>query len=330
MNRGAIRAFARLIRRLSCRQLKGLLKKLARRLVLASSGGAIALIFKRKLIKSLKTKIKMVKARIRVKCKPTSSGGTGTGFWGGVFSANIAKLKICKAKAVAKYPMQSGWMGRIITRNKRKAYIAKCMRAGTPVIPTSTGTSTGSWWSSVFSNNQIGQWSADRKARLKECIKQAHLKFPIGSSWMSGMVIMKRRAYIIQCMKMKPGNVRPPKSGFDGEWSNQSGLPLPYGGTTSGIGPYNPPPRPYGPVGPNVPYHTHNMIMEPANIRKTGGPIANPYTLPIPVSPKPTPIPLPSPGPGPSPYPTQLPGNIPISTGPNFQGGVWGDEIDME
>ena len=46
MNRGAIRAFARLIKRLSCRQLRSLLKKLSRRLKIASTGGAFALIFK--------------------------------------------------------------------------------------------------------------------------------------------------------------------------------------------------------------------------------------------------------------------------------------------
>ena len=46
----------------------------------------------------------MIKARIKVKCNSSSSGG----FLGGVTGGVLAKLKACQRKAAIKYPMPSG------------------------------------------------------------------------------------------------------------------------------------------------------------------------------------------------------------------------------
>ena len=127
MNKTEVRAFARLIKRLSCKQLKALLKKLSRRLSTASAVGGW--IFRAKLIRSLKAKMKMVKARIRVKCRPSSTTG-----------GLLGKLKACKKKAAQKYPLSGGWLQRARIMAKRKTYIRKCMR------PTSSGGFIGGLW----------------------------------------------------------------------------------------------------------------------------------------------------------------------------------------
>ena len=109
--------FSRLIRRLSCKQLKSLLKKNGRRLVAAQSGPFSGWL-RSKLINSLKAKRKMIQARIRVKCVP-SSGSTSL----------AAKLKACKAKAKKLYPIKWYWnpVKNALQIKKRKAYIRKCM-----------------------------------------------------------------------------------------------------------------------------------------------------------------------------------------------------------
>jgi hypothetical protein len=129
MNRAEIRAFSRLLKRMSCAQLKRMLKKNKVRLVAALSAGGWFL--RAKLIRTLKAKRKMIKARIRIKCNSGSSGG----FLGGITGSVFAKLKACQRKAALKYPMPSGGIGNIFRRARvvrlRKAYVRRCMAGNT-------------------------------------------------------------------------------------------------------------------------------------------------------------------------------------------------------
>ena len=86
--------------------------------------------------------------------------------------------------------------------------------------------------------------------------------------------------------------------GFLGNFFNQvgPGIPVPPPPTNATIPgqPYTSLPRPGGPIMPiprptppvlppplpSVPFHTHNIV--DTNIRRTGGPIASPYRVPVP------------------------------------------------
>jgi len=137
MNRIEIRAFARLLRKMSCAQLQRMLRKNYKRLSAALSiGGWFRPTM---LIRKLKAKRKMIKARIKVKCQATGiSGSSSTRWWTGLFNPNslnsAMRIKFwrCVAKSRAKFPMPTtgGWSLAAIrasVKRKRKAYVMNCM-----------------------------------------------------------------------------------------------------------------------------------------------------------------------------------------------------------
>lgn len=90
----------------------------------------------------------------------------------------------------------------------------------------------------------------------------------------------------------------------------------PYTSIPRPVGPINPIPRPTPPVlpppPPSVPFHTHNIV--DTNIRRTGGPIASPYIVPVP-----------------RPNFTNTPGTIPMGNMSNYSGNsTWFSSVDMK
>lgn len=328
MTRKEVRAFARLIRGLSCKQLQGLHKKLIRRLKIASAGGGLMLFFRRKLIKSLKTKIKMVKSRIKVKC----SGGSSSG---GVLSGLGGRLKECQRKAREKYPMPSGGgFGSIVAKARvlrlRKQYIKKCMRINIP----GTGVTTTNWWQGMFNTSTM---SSGMRAKLSKCVSQATKRFPLPTSGAFlpikiAQTLAKRKSFVRSCMGsggFLGGNWG--QLPFDGGYSNQAGtipgqpftsIPRPSGPPVGGWPGMTTTPRPRPRPSNYVPYHTHRV--EETSGYTTSGPIASPYRVPVP-----RPINKVSPQlPAPTPTTTGPVGGL-LPSGPNFSGNFWADDIDM-
>jgi hypothetical protein len=269
MNRIEVRMFSRLIRRLSCKQLQALLKKNGRRLSAALNTGALGRIIRAKLIRTLKAKRKMIKARIRVKCNT----GTSTGFLGG--NSVIAKLRACTAKAKQLYPtITSGSFWSRLRKNqiqgaRRKAWIRKCMRAtGTP--------GQGGFLGGIFGGFDGGY---------------SNMPGPLGSGLPTPAVGITSPPNPIHTIPGQPyTSIGRPSGPPPGGWPT---LP-------TNTSPALPEPRPISvkpPKGfisgwPNmpkpqrqVPYHTHNIYETPPvqGGYATTGPIANPYSVPRPV-----------------------------------------------
>ena len=101
----------------------------------------------------------------------------------------------------------------------------------------------------------------------------------------------------------------------------------PYTSIPRPAGPINPIPRPTPPVlppPPSVPFHTHNIV--DTKIRRTGGPIASPYIVPVP-----RPNYTNTPGTIPTGNMTNTPGTIPTANMRNFSGNsTWFSSIDMK
>ena len=260
MNRIEVRMFSRLIRRLTCKQLKSLLRKNGRRLQAAQSG--FGNFMRAKLIRTLKAKRKMIKARIKVKCQASgTSGSSSTRWWTGLFNPNslnsAMRMKFwrCVAKSRVKFPMPTtgGWFLsslREVVKRKRKAYVMNCM-----------GNSGGGFLGGMFGGFD-GAYS-----------NQAGIITPgsIGTTALGGGLGSIPRPF------GRPVNTSP------------TTLPKPIPAIPqSPIYPSVPfTPKGWGMVQQSVPYHTHNIYETPPveGGYATTGPIANPYSVPRPVRP---------------------------------------------